>query len=109
LAWVVMPTLVHCGIEQRPGTTQGETIRAWKRVSAKSINASCNSAGRVWAKDYFDRFVRDVDHLSAAIRYIHNNPVKASLCKLPEDWPWSSARHGPRWTTKTPSGPDGVF
>jgi hypothetical protein len=26
-----------------------------------------------------------------AIRYIEQNPVKAGLCKSPEDWQWSSA------------------
>ena len=28
----------------------------------------------------------------AAVRYTELNPVRASLCRLPQDWCWSSAR-----------------
>ena len=45
--------------------------------------------------DYFDRFIRDLDHLYDCRAYIRNNPVKAGLCAKPEDWPFSSA--GVRW------------
>ena len=33
----------------------------------------------------------DENHLMAAVRYIELNPVRAGLCKNPQDWPWSSA------------------
>ena len=42
-------------------------------------------------REYWDRFIRDDDHLRATIDYIHRNPVKAGLCREPRDWPWSSA------------------
>ena len=42
--------------------------------------------------DYFDRYIRNADHFVKTIQYIENNPVKARLCKRPEDWPFSSAR-----------------
>lgn len=109
LAWVIMPNHVHCLFEQREGVALGGIVKAWKRVSVSKINEIKNRSGKLWAKDYFDRYIRDVDHLSNTISYIHSNPVKAGLCTKPEDWLRSSARSQPRWTTKTPSGPDGVF
>jgi putative transposase len=34
----------------------------------------------------------DEKYLLAAVKYVELNPVKASLCRLPQDWLWSSAR-----------------
>jgi putative transposase len=46
---------------------------------------------KVWQREYWDRFIRDKNHFLKVIEYIHQNPVKAGLCKLPEQWLWSSA------------------
>ena len=46
---------------------------------------------QVWMREYWDRFIRDDTHHKAVVDYIHNNPVKAGLCKEAKDWPWSSA------------------
>ena len=46
---------------------------------------------KVWQEDYFDRFIRDERHFAQAIAYIHENPVKAGLCRHASEWPWSSA------------------
>lgn len=48
--------------------------------------------GRFWQKESFDRFIRDEEHFRNCIEYVHMNPVKARLCAVPKDWPWSSAR-----------------
>lgn len=45
----------------------------------------------LWMRDYWDRFIRDEQHLETAIHYIHQNPVKAGLCQSAETWRWSSA------------------
>ncbi len=50
-------------------------------------------SGVFWQKRYYDRNVRDEREFVEKLRYIHRNPVKAGLCKLPEDWRWSSFRH----------------
>ncbi len=34
----------------------------------------------------------DEDYLLATVSYVERNPFAASLCNLPEDWDWSSAR-----------------
>ena len=44
----------------------------------------------VWMADYWDRYIRDEKHLKSVVDYIHNNPVKAGLCRKETDWPWSS-------------------
>lgn len=91
LEWCIMPNHVHVMIHCRLGHQLGEIVRSWKTFSARSINQHFETSGPLWAVDYFDRYIRDLDHLADARIYIRNNPVKAGLCKSPEDWPWSSA------------------
>ena len=45
----------------------------------------------VWHREYWDRYMRNENHLAQAIDYIHKNPVKARLVNSPEEWLWSSA------------------
>jgi len=91
LAWVIMPNHVHALIEQIEGYSLTTVVQSWKSVSAHAINKARNSHGRIWAPDYFDRYIRDNVHYETAKYYIENNPVKARLVGKPEDWPFSSA------------------
>jgi hypothetical protein len=45
-----------------------------------------------WERDYWDTFMRDEEQERKLVRYIEANPVKAKLCAVAEDWPFSSAR-----------------
>ena len=45
----------------------------------------------VWHREYWDRYMRDENHLAQAVDYIHKNPVKARLVNSSEEWFWSSA------------------
>ncbi len=90
LAWVVMPNHIHALIEvwQVP---MGQILQSWKGYTAKEANKILARAGTFWEDDYFDRYIRDEDHLRRVVRYIENNPVQARLVRLAADWPWSSA------------------
>ena len=96
LAWVIMPNHVHVLID--PAEPISKTIQGWKSFTARWLLAHNGRLGlgipdphHVWMREYWDRFIRDDDHLRATIDYIHRNPVKAGLCREPRDWPWSSA------------------
>jgi REP element-mobilizing transposase RayT len=91
LAWVIMPNHVHAMLEQVDGHSLTKIMHSWKSFTAKKINEARRSSGTVWAPDYFDRFVRNVEHYTNAIRYIEENPVKAGLAQRVEDWPFTSA------------------
>lgn len=115
MAWCVMPNHIHA-LVQVWQTPVGGMVRSWKRfistqaetlfverrsptrrVPAAALNAPARKtvlpAQHVsWQRDYWDTFMRDEEQERTAIRYIENNPVKARLCKAPEDWLFSSAR-----------------
>ena len=92
LAWCVMPNHVHVVAEQLEGCPLGDVVQAWKSTAAHEINHALGRKGRLWRREYFDRFMRDDDHLSTTIAYVENNPVAAGLVAAPADWRWSSAR-----------------
>jgi REP element-mobilizing transposase RayT len=91
LAWCVMPNHVHVVLEQLQGWNLGQTVRSWKLFTTRALNELHRSGGAVWAPDYFDRYMRDEDHLLQTIGYVENNPVKAGFVRAPEEWPFSSA------------------
>ncbi len=106
LAWVVMPNHLHVLIETLPGPTITQVVYSWKSFTAREVNKLFGLTGQFWQRDYFDRVIRDERHLVNALEYIHNNPVKAGLVLLAEDWPYSSAS---RWKRagETPAVPGG--
>jgi REP element-mobilizing transposase RayT len=91
LVWTIMPNHVHVMIEQISGFRLSDIVHSWKSFTSNAINGRRERKGRLWAVDYFDRFVRDEKHYVNAKYYIENNPVKARLVEKPEDWPFSSA------------------
>jgi putative transposase len=90
-AWAVMPNHVHVVLEPL-GVSLGAVVRSWKAFSAARINEAKGARGPFWARDYFDRYMRDEDDLARTIDYVERNPVAAGLVAAPQDWPWSSAR-----------------
>ena len=91
LSWVIMPNHVHALIETKPGFPLEGVVHSWKSFTSKQINKVLGQRGQVWEADYFDRYIRDENHLAAVVDYIEKNPVKAGLVDKASDWPWSSA------------------
>jgi len=124
LAWVVMPNHVHVLFEPLGGWTVARIVASWKSFTGRRIAEyedgdqaqgqgegqagawRSQGEGRVWQREYWDRFVRDERHFYTAMDYIHENPVKAGLVEKGEDWEWSSAGSGARLE---PGGPRGEW
>lgn len=100
IAWCVMPNHVHVVLRPLGQFALGDIVKSWKSFTALQINRMLGRAGRLWAADYFDRFMRDDRQLSATVAYVEANPVAAGLCAAPDDWRFSSAwrerARGPR-------------
>ncbi len=91
-----MPNHVHVLICLLDDAVLGKIIQKWKGGTSMRINNLVQRTGPLWAKNYHDRYIRDLAHLQNAIAYIRNNPVKAHLCEKPADWQNSSA--GQNWS-----------
>ena len=97
-SWVIMPNHVHVLLTPLAGFHLDQVEHSIKSYTANEANKVLKRKGQFWAVECFDRYIRDRRHFDAVIRYIENNPVKARLCRRPEDWPLSSAALG--WKKK---------
>ena len=89
--WCIMPNHVHVLINVKDGRSVSDIVQTWKSVISHKANKILQRQGHFWMHEYHDRYIRDEIHLSKAIQYIDNNPVKAGLAQIPSDWRWSTA------------------
>ena len=90
-AYVVMPNHVHVLATLTSRLGLAEVVRAWKGITARAINEHLGRMGQVWAREYFDRFIRDAAQFNEVVKYIGQNSVSTGLCECAEEWPYSSA------------------
>ena len=96
IAWCIMPNHVHVLIE--PTTSLPKIVQSWKSYTGRwallhNAELGLGVPGHAfWMRDYWDRYIRHERHLQSVIHYIHENPVKAGLCKTAQDWSFSSAK-----------------
>ncbi|HAN14587.1 MAG TPA: hypothetical protein DCP73_03040 [Chloroflexi bacterium] len=84
-----MPNHVRVVVKCVGGNALRTVVHGWKSFPVQA-KRHLGRAGRLLMADYFDRVIRDDDHLWSAIEYVHANPVRAGLCTRAEDWEWSS-------------------
>ena len=92
VAWCVMPNHVHAIAELEEEWPLARFLHSWKSFTAHGANKILNRSGEFWFREYHDRYIRDEEHLRTAIEYVENNPVKAGLVRVRQEWPWSSAK-----------------
>ncbi len=79
MAWVIMPNHVHVLFHPAPGVRVARVLKAWKGVTARALNSALGRRGTVWHEEYWDRLVRNEEHLSRIREYIAGNPSRAHL------------------------------
>jgi REP element-mobilizing transposase RayT len=91
-SWVVMPNHIHFLMTRFDAIELADIMQSFKSLTSHKANKILRRTGQFWLEDYFDRYIRNPEHFAKTVQYIENNPVKARLCKRPEDWPYGSAR-----------------
>jgi putative transposase len=81
--FVVMPDHCHFLVHVTAPNTISKVMNIFKLGVSHNIGK-----GPVWQRRFHIRGVTDA---GKALEYIHCNPIRASLCECPEDYPWSSA------------------
>ncbi len=85
-AFVVMPDHVHLLL-----TPTEITLERTLQLIKGGFSRRLSSKLPVWQRGFTDKRIRDRDDFLTHREYIHHNPVRARLCHLPEDYPFSSA------------------
>ena len=66
VSFVVMPNHVHALFAPMHEWPLEKIVHSWKRQSAVRINRLTDSTSALWQRDYFDRLVRNEQHLPDA-------------------------------------------
>ena len=90
-AWVIMPNHIHFLVAPFDDVELSSIAHSIKSYTAHEANKILGRTGRFWQVEPFDRYIRNARHYASVVRYIENNPVKASLCKKASEWRFSSA------------------
>jgi putative transposase len=99
LAWVILPDHLHCVWRLPEGDDDNAT--RWRHIKSRfsrAIQAGERLSERrqakaergIWQRRYWERVVRDEDHLRRCIDYVHINPQKHGHVECTADWPHSS-------------------
>jgi putative transposase len=89
-AYCLMPNHLHLVVVPETDQSLSRFLGPAHRQYALEINRRMGWKGHLW-QERFHSFVMDERHLLAAVRYVELNPVRANLCAVAWDWPWSSA------------------
>jgi REP element-mobilizing transposase RayT len=84
ITWCVMPNHAHVILRLFHGSELARVVHSWKSYTAKVANRLLARSGEFWAREYYDRCIRDERELLRTVRYVSENPAKAGLV----DWPY---------------------
>ena len=83
-----MPDHVHLFVRlPRESRTLGEWVKALKRTMGKTLSSN-GHVSPFWQEGFFDHLMRSDESYSEKWEYVRMNPVRAGLCRNPEDWPY---------------------
>jgi len=91
LAYCLLENHVHLLLET-PNANLSSGMQRLQGAYAQSFNARHGRSGHVFQGRYGAVRISSDRQLCATAAYIASNPVEARLCKLPEEWRWSSYR-----------------
>jgi REP element-mobilizing transposase RayT len=94
-AWNVMkvcfmPDHVHVLLSPLREREQSlsDFVRAWKSCVVLRLRG-IGVAGEIWQREFHDRLLRSDEKLEEKWEYVRQNPVRAGLCRIPEEYPFS--------------------
>ena len=89
LAYCLMTNHVHLLVET-PQTDLGRGMHRLNSVYAQWFNWRWDLDGHLFQGRFRSEIIESEWHMLEATRYVVLNPVRAGLCRVAEQWPWSS-------------------
>lgn len=101
--YVIMPDHVHLFVTGGPEFRLGNWMRLLKQSLGKALrdvspSASLTGVGsepkaakrpsRIWQEGFFDHLLRNEESLAQKWDYVRENPVRAGLVSVSDDWPY---------------------
>lgn len=90
LAYCLMDNHVHFLIEERTPGSINRIMQGINIAYAYYFNHKYDRVGHLFQDRFKSEPIENDEHLLAAVRYIHNNPVEAGIVNTPQEFHWSS-------------------
>ena len=81
-----MPDRVHLFIRGSDDFNLAQWVNGLKRTISLSLGATKNRP--LWQPGFFDHLLRNNESYSQKWNYVRENPVRAGLVSLADDWPF---------------------
>lgn len=85
--YVLMPDHIHLFVRGGPDFALTQWARIFKFTLGKTLVAAGHQP-EFWQGGFFDHLIRQNESYSKKWVYVWENPVRAGLVSLAEDWPW---------------------
>ena len=90
--FVLMPDHLHLLIT--PSIALERAVQLIKGGFSYRTKKELGSNAEIWRRGFSDHRIREAEDYDRHLHYIHLNPVKRKLCKMPEEYKYSSAYPG---------------
>lgn len=92
--FVVMPDHVHLIVAPKPAASLERAMQFIKGGYSHRYSRETGSRMKIWERSFTNHRIHDWNDYDKHRHYIHLNPVRAGLCQVAEDYPFSSACPG---------------
>lgn len=90
IAYCIMDNHVHILVQTDTIEQLSKFMHKINTLYAKYYNNENNRVGYVFRDRYKSQEIYSEKQLRACVNYIHNNPIKAKICKFPYEYKYSS-------------------
>ncbi len=90
--YVIMPDHVHLLLTPNANVSLERAMQFIKGGYSHRHRKETGSNSEIWERSFTNHRIRDWNDYERHQRYIHLNPVRARLCELPEEYPYSSIK-----------------
>jgi REP element-mobilizing transposase RayT len=82
-----MPDHIHLFACIPPDDELKNFVRLMKQYLSVALKRSSGAVVK-WQPGFFDHLIRSSESYSEKWNYVHENPVRAELVEIADDWPW---------------------
>jgi len=89
-AFVVMPDHMHIILTPEPESPLEKSMQYIKGGFSYRVKIELDYQRPIWQSGFTEHRIKDLLDYEQHVNYVHDNPVRAKLVLLAEDYSWSS-------------------
>ena len=94
--YVIMPDHLHAFVSAEGSESLARWVGSLKRHLARILRPDIGD-GQVWQQGFFDHLLRHGESYAEKWDYVFQNPVRAGLVEVADEWPFSGEIEAIEW------------